>query len=136
MILYATEAGVSVGDMFKAGIPPGILVGVMLMVAIRVMILRGEKVPAPTKFSVRQLGVSLKEGVLALIAPAIILVGMFSGNFSPTEAGVVAVVYSLIVGQYGLFATAGGVLFALLLVGYLLSRIHKDRIAKEEEKDE
>ena len=98
MILYATEAGVSVGDMFKAGITPGILVGVMLMVAIRVMILRGEKVPAPTKFSVRQLGVSLKEGVLALIAPAIILVGMFSGNFSPTEAGVVAVVYSLIVG--------------------------------------
>ena len=98
MILYATEAGVSVGDMFKAGITPGILVGVMLMVAIRLMIARGEQVPAPTRFSVKQLGVSLKQGVLALIAPAIILVGMFSGSFSPTEAGVVAVVYSMIVG--------------------------------------
>ena len=98
MILYATEAGVSVGDMFKAGILPGVFVGVMLMLAIRSMIAKGEQVPPPTKFSWKQLGVSLKEGVLALIAPGIILLGMFSGSFSPTEAGVVAVVYSMLVG--------------------------------------
>lgn len=99
MILYATEANVNVSDMFKAGIIPGILVGLMLMAACKFMFMRGEKAPPATKFSWKRLGVSLKDGVLAIIAPAIILMGMFSGSFSPTEAGIVAVVYSTVVGM-------------------------------------
>lgn len=98
MILYATEANVTVSDMFKAGILPGIVVGLMLMLACKFMFARGEKAPPATKFSWKKLGVSLKDGVLAIIAPAIILAGMFSGKFSPTEAGIVAVVYSAVVG--------------------------------------
>ncbi len=98
MILYATESGVSVGDMFKGGIFPGILVGLMLMIACGVMFARGEKAPPAVKFSWARLGKSLKDGVFAIVAPAIILAGMFSGRFSPTEAGVVAVVYSTVVG--------------------------------------
>jgi len=85
--------------MFKAGIIPGILVGLMLMAACKFMFMRGEKAPPATKFSWKRLGVSLKDGVLAIIAPAIILMGMFSGSFSPTEAGIVAVVYSTVVGM-------------------------------------
>lgn len=98
MILYATEAGVSVGDMFMGGLLPGVVVGLMLMLACGTMFAHGEKAPPATRFSWARLGKSLKDGGFAIVAPAIILAGMFSGRFSPTEAGVVAVVYSTIVG--------------------------------------
>ncbi len=98
MVIYAAEANVSVGKMFMAGLLPGILVGLMLMAAIKCMIIGGEPVPAPSSFSFKRLLLSLRDGVLALVAPGIILAGMFSGKFSPTEAGVVAVVYSTFVG--------------------------------------
>lgn len=97
-VVYAGEAGVSVGDMFKAGLLPGALIGLSLMVTIAIMIKRGEPAPEPTRFSFRQVFVAAKNGILAIISPAIILFGMFSGVFTPTEAGVVAVVYSIIIG--------------------------------------
>ncbi len=98
MVIYATEANISVGNMFKAGLMPGILVGLALMATVAVMVARGEPTPPPAKFSLPNLLTATKEGILAVISPAIILLGMFSGSFSPTEAGVVAVVYSLLIG--------------------------------------
>lgn len=97
-VVYASEAAVSVGDMFKAGLLPGILIGLTLMVTISILIKRGEYAPEPSKFSLPNVFKAAKDGILAIISPAIILFGMFSGAFTPTEAGVVAVAYSILIG--------------------------------------
>lgn len=98
MVIYANEARISVGSMFKGGIVLGALIGLALMAGVFYAVKRGVKVGPPTTFSLRNVFKSLWRSILSIIAPLIILAGMFSGRFTPTEAGVVAVVYSMVVG--------------------------------------
>lgn len=99
MILWGFTAGLSVADLFLAGIGAGILVGIALLAASTVVsIKRGYKSSIP--FSFKNVFGKGKEGILALVTPAIIIVGIITGVVTPTEAAVVAVLYSMILGFF------------------------------------
>lgn len=93
MIIFAIMAGVSVVDLFKAGIGPSILLIALLgiyMVIVSPKASRGE-------FSLGELMLALKKGVLSLLMPAIILGGIYGGFFTATESAAIAVVYAFVV---------------------------------------
>jgi C4-dicarboxylate transporter DctM subunit len=99
MITFGVVAGVSIGDMFIAGIGPGILLALLLS---SVVVFKAHKLGIPTeeRSSFRDILMALKNSILAIIMPFIILGGIYGGVFTPTEAGAVAVVYSLIVSVF------------------------------------
>ena len=99
-VIYGVASGTSVGDMFKAGFIPGILIGIGLMIVCWVISKkRGYKGIERTKNVESFLKVFL-DSLPALMAPVIILGGIYGGIFTPTEAAVVATVYSLFVGKF------------------------------------
>ena len=99
MVIYALTANVSIASMFVAGLIPGILIGAILMISVYVRVRFGRlDCPAPVPFSWARVGNTAHDGVLSLAAPGIILWGMVSGVVTPTEAGVLAIAYSLIIG--------------------------------------
>ena len=99
-VIYGVASGTSVGDMFKAGFIPGILIGIGLMIVCWVISKkRGYKGIERTKNDESFLKVFL-DSLPALMAPVIILGGSYGGIFTPTEAAVVATVYSLFVGKF------------------------------------
>lgn len=97
MILYGVSAEVSVGELFIAGIGPGILIGLGLMAFVWVYCrIKGwGKNDGEGRQSV---GKATMKASWALLMPVIILGGIYGGVFTPTEASAVAVFYSLIVG--------------------------------------
>lgn len=97
MIIYAFVMNVSVASMFAAGIVPGALVGVALMLATwRIASKRGYGA-TDRKWTWPMRAMALWKAIPALLAPAIILGGIIGGVFTPTEAAAVAVGYSLLV---------------------------------------
>lgn len=96
MILYGVAAGVNVGDLFVAGLGPGLLVASALIIYIILWTrLSGHQSPV---FSERKpFWLSLRRAFFALLMPVIILGGIYGGIFTPTEASVIAVAYALIV---------------------------------------
>ncbi|MGG1662413.1 TRAP transporter large permease [Brevibacillus sp. NRS-1366] len=97
MILYGVAAEVSIGDMFLAGILPGLLITLSLLVSAYI-IAKKRGYHGMEKRSYSDVGKSFKEAILAIVMPVIVLGGIYSGVFTPTEASVVAVVYSFVVG--------------------------------------
>ena len=99
MIIYAAAAGVSISlaDLFLAGVFPGILTGALLMIA-SYCVARSRKYPPGNFPGWSALLISALGAVPGLIAALIIVVGVISGVFTPTESAAVAVVYTLIVG--------------------------------------
>jgi tripartite ATP-independent transporter DctM subunit len=99
MVVYAITANVSIGRLFLAGFGPGVVIAAALMTLIWIMVRFGMiSGPPRTKFSWQFLLSTTRTTILAILAPAVILVGMISGWATPTEAGIVAVVYTLFVG--------------------------------------
>ena len=99
MVLYAFVSGVSLGDLFMAGIVPGILVGLSLMVCAFVIALR-RGYPTESLLSFGEVLRSFLVCLPALFAPVIILGSIFTGIVTPTEAAVIAVVYAIVVGRW------------------------------------
>lgn len=98
MIIFGFLTGASIGRLFAAGIIPGLMIGLSLILVSTVLsISYGYK--ATTVFSRKQLWRTLRKSVLALGAPIIILGGILGGVFTATESAAVAVAYSLIVGM-------------------------------------
>lgn len=96
-VIYGVVSGVSVGELFIAGILPGVIIGFSLMaVSYRVAKKRGYPV-SQNRIPLRQ---AIKEAFWALLVPLIILGGIYGGIFTPTEAAVVASVYALIIGKF------------------------------------
>lgn len=93
MIIYAIMVGVSVIDLFVAGIGPGILLLVALMIYAMV---RGWSMPRG-KWHLGEIMTAFRQGILALMMPLIILGGIYSGFFTATESAAVAVFYAVIV---------------------------------------
>lgn len=97
MIIYAVVAEVSVGSLFLAGVIPGLLMGVYLF-AVVYLISRRRGYPIQARSTWRELVTATRRASWALMAPVIILGGIITGVVTPTEAGVLAVIYSLAVG--------------------------------------
>ena len=100
MIIYAYVMGESVAALFLAGIVPGILVGVSLMVTIKFMAKR-YNFPAVTKKTTwSQRGKASLKAFFPLMTPVIILGGILGGIFTPTEASAVAAAYAMFIGLF------------------------------------
>lgn len=99
MILLGVSAELSVGELFIAGVGPGILIGLaLLLVTYLICRLRGYgQNDGHDRLTV---GTATKRAAMALGLPVIILGGIYSGAFTPTEASAVAVVYALIIGTF------------------------------------
>ena len=96
-VLYGVLTGVSVARLFMAGFIPGVLMGLAMMAVIAFMA-KPRGLPRAPRANLKEVLVSFKEGVLPLLAPVIIIGGIFSGLFTPTEASVVACIYAAILG--------------------------------------
>ncbi|SDK72732.1 TRAP transporter, DctM subunit [Franzmannia pantelleriensis] len=97
MVIYGVMASASVGQLFAAGLIPGLLMGAMLMGMIFI-ISRRRGYTADTRFSVGVLGHTFGRAVLSLMTPVIIVGGIITGVFTPTESAVAAVAYALFLG--------------------------------------
>lgn len=100
MIIYAYVMGESVAALFLAGIVPGILVGVGLMIAVKVMADRYDFPIAAPRQSWGQRGQASLKAFFPLMTPVIILGGILGGVFTPTEAAAVAAVYALVISLF------------------------------------
>jgi C4-dicarboxylate transporter, DctM subunit len=99
MILFGVATGVSIGDLFLAGIIPGLIIGLSLMIGVYfISKKRGYK--GDTDVPKGEVLVAFKEALLALLMPVIILGGIYGGIFTPTEAAAVAVAYAFLVGFF------------------------------------
>ncbi len=93
LVIYALMANVSVGGILIAGLIPGLLMGAALMLWIAV-IARRRNLPSGSRFSVATVLTTFKEGFLPLMTPVILIGGIISGVFTPTEAAAVAALYA------------------------------------------
>ena len=97
MVIYGVMASTSIGKLFIAGFIPGLLMGLALAIMVAYYAHK-RNYPRDTQFSIKQLGISFIQGLPALMTPVIIIGGIASGIFTPTEAAIAAVVYALILG--------------------------------------
>lgn len=99
MIIYGSIANVSIGKLFIAGIGPGILLCASMMILVSMISKkRGYNPVRQTIISPKEFTVALRDAALPLCLPVIIIGGIRLGIFTPTEAGSVAIVYSLLLG--------------------------------------
>lgn len=100
MVVYGVVGGVSVGDLFIAGILPGLLISSVLILVGYLISKKNKFEGSGEKFNLKIFLLALKDAFWALLTPIIILGGIYGGIFTPTEAAVVAVVYGFIVGVF------------------------------------
>lgn len=101
LILYAIIANVAVGDMFLAAYTPGILMAIALMIAVYIISIKRDYKPTRDKMSsFKEILIQFIKSIWALLIPFGIIMGMRFGVFTPTEAGGIAVLFSLIVGFF------------------------------------
>lgn len=99
MVVYAAATEQSVGKMFMAGVVPGALLGIALMVAIYI-VARVKKLPAQPRVSIKQWFGAFRRALWGLLLMVIILGGIYTGMYTPTEAAAVAAVYSMFVALF------------------------------------
>ena len=126
MVVYAAATETSVGQLFMAGVIPGILLGLMLMIAIYISA-RKMKIPLQKRVSFRELLVAAREAVWGLGLIVVVMGGIYGGFFTATEAAAVAAVYAFVVALFihrdmrfrdtpRVFADAGKVTVMLLFI--------------------
>lgn len=123
-VIYGSMTGISIGSLFLAGALPGIMAGIGIMVLARLLADRGGARAMPRE-SWPDFGRAAGSAMPALAVPVIIVGGILSGVFTPTEAGAVAVAYALMFGVltrrhstrgiYGLLIEAGVTTAAALI---------------------
>lgn len=128
MVVYAAATDVSVGRMFLGGVIPGLLAGVMLMIAIYIAA-RVKNLPKQRFVGWKEAIAAAKDAIWGLMLVIIILGGIYGGIFTPTEAAAVAAVYSFLIANFvykdmGPFADKQNTKPAVVKV--LQSFVHKD----------
>lgn len=96
MILFGVVGGVSIVKMFLGGFIPGVITGIILMITWHFMI-RKDNLPSFKRASFKEILPATREAAPSLMLPVIIMGGILSGVFTPTEAAVVAVVYAFFI---------------------------------------
>ncbi|WP_096200522.1 TRAP transporter large permease [Bacillus sp. FJAT-45350] len=97
MIIFGVTSGVSISQLFMAGIVPGLMLGVGLAIAWAIII-RKDEVQVSSRKSLKEMLIATRQAVWALFLPVLIVGGLRGGVFTPTEAAVIAAVYALFVG--------------------------------------
>ena len=137
-VIFGLTAGTSIGGLFLGGLIPGVMMGLSLMILIHfISVRRGYGKGSPFRFS--EFVIALKEAILPLMTPVLIVGGIVGGIFTPTEAGAFAILYAFILGKFVyrkiawkdipdiIFSTAlsaGNVLFIIAtssLIGWILT---------------
>jgi tripartite ATP-independent transporter DctM subunit len=98
-VILGSIAGISVGSLFLAGIVPGILMGLFMML-VAYLIARKRGYPREGAFSLSRFLHALREAALPLISPIIIIGGILTGYFTPTESGAIACAYALVLALF------------------------------------
>lgn len=99
MIIFGVTAQTSIGDLFLAGIIPGVLIGLGLLI-ISYLVAKKYNYPTEGKMTWGERVRRFKNAIWALMMPVIIIVGIRGGVFTPTEGGAVAAVYAFLVGKF------------------------------------
>lgn len=99
MIIVGTLASLSIADLFLAGVIPGILLGLALMIPTYMISVK-RNYPQGEKKSLKEIWESFKGAFWALLMTFLILYGILGGLFTPTEASIVAVIYAILVGIF------------------------------------
>lgn len=103
-IIYGVQAETSIGQLFIAGLIPGLGIGLVVMIVNYIMLKRQKFVQVPLTpdemLSGKRLAFAAKDATIALLMPVIIIGGILFGVVTPTEAAAVAVLYSLVVGFF------------------------------------
>ena len=97
LVVYGVIADTSIGQLFAAGLIPGLIMAMALMIMVAIMSWI-RKYPRDDKFSLRTFFRTFLDAILPLFTPIIIVGGILSGMFTPTEAAIAAVAYSLFLG--------------------------------------
>ena len=98
-VVFGSIADTSIGDLFKAGLVPGLIMGTALILAA-LLVGRKTELKSLPKASGKERWDAFKDAFWGLLMPVIILGGIYGGIFTPTEAAAVAVVYGLVVGLF------------------------------------
>ncbi|MFA9950820.1 TRAP transporter large permease subunit [Dentiradicibacter hellwigii] len=125
-VMFGVIAQVSITKLFMAGIVPGVMMGLSILIAWA-WVIRKDKLESHPRQSFRQIWAAAVDSLWALVMPLIIIVGLRMGVFTPTEAAVVAAVYALFVGMvvyreikfsqlYGLLLNAGKITAVVMLL--------------------
>jgi len=99
MVILGITAGISIGGLFLGGIIPGILMGIALMIT-SVIIAKKRGLPFEPRSPLKDVWISFKDSILAILTIVIIMGGILSGVFTPTEASIIAATYCFIVGFF------------------------------------
>jgi tripartite ATP-independent transporter DctM subunit len=99
LIIYGHLAELSIAALWVAGILPGIVTGIILMISIYITVVRGNvSAPLPHKFSLRRISRSFVGNFFVILLPFILLGTMLTGLATPTETGIIACLYTFILG--------------------------------------
>lgn len=99
MIVYGTISGASIGALFLAGVVPGILMALIMMGVVFIYAVI-KKYPREKFPSLSEAAISFKEAVLSLMTVVIILLGIYTGIFTATEAAAIVVIYAIILSVF------------------------------------
>ncbi|MGO3751629.1 MAG: TRAP transporter large permease [Peptoniphilaceae bacterium] len=100
LLIYGVMANVSVAKLFVGGFVPGLLMGLGLMIYSFIVGKKRNYIGRSEKAPLKEILIAGKDAILALIMPIIIIGGILSGLFSPTESATVATFYALIIGMF------------------------------------
>ncbi len=100
MITYSSCTDASIGSMFMGGVLPGIALGICMMVIAFIYGVKHKDEITVTPFSIKRVGVTFIHGIGAFFMPVIILGGIYTGVFTPTESAAIACIYGLVVGIF------------------------------------
>jgi len=114
MVLYAVLSGASVGALFMGGIVPGLLMAGSLMIAVAV-VARTRGLPVGQALAADAVARALAGAALPMTVPVVLLGGLFSGVFTPTEAAAVAALYAMLLGIVAYRSLGPRTLFAVFL---------------------
>lgn len=114
MVLIGAVAGISIGKLFIGGVIPGILMAIYMSI-VSYILSKKRNYPRSEKAKWGELWSSFKEAFPALTTPVVILYGILGGIFTPTEAGVIAVFYALIISTFVYKESNISVLFDMLV---------------------
>jgi len=100
MVVYSMTTGESVGALFAAGFVPGLAVGFTLMVMCYYFAIRNHHPRRTEAIPFKEAVITVRKSLIALMCPVILVGGIFSGDFTPTEAAAIACFYAMIAGVF------------------------------------